>query len=59
MRGSQFGLVLLVSASLPGVCAVGSAKTVDCLQVSVVSQSADPKFALNATLTRPGIRHCT
>ncbi len=56
MRRSQFGLVVLVSASSLGVCAVGSAKTVDCLHVAVVSQSADLKFALNPVQTRPGIR---
>lgn len=49
-------MVLFFSASLSRVCTAGSPKTVDCLQVSVVPQSADPERAASPTQTRPGTR---
>ncbi len=56
MRHLQFAMVLFLSVALPGVCAAGPPKTVDCLLVSVVPNSADPAYALNPPQTRPGIR---
>ena len=56
MRHSQFAMVLFVSASLSRVCAAGSPKTVDCLQVSVVPQSADPGYAAHPMPPSPGRR---
>jgi hypothetical protein len=56
MRHSQFAIVLLLSASFSGVYAAGSPKTVDCLLVSVVPQSADPERAANPTPLWPGSR---
>ena len=50
-------MVLFLSVALPGVCAAGPPKTVDCLLVSVVPQSADPELALNPPQPQPGIRH--
>jgi hypothetical protein len=59
MRHSQFAMVLFFSASISGVYATGSPKTVDCLLVSVVPQSADPDLAANPTPLQPGTRPCT
>jgi hypothetical protein len=56
MRRSQFATVLFFSASISGVYAAGSPKTVDCLLVSVVPQSADPDLAANPTPLQPGTR---
>jgi hypothetical protein len=56
MRHSQFAMVLFFSASISGVYAAGSPKTVDCLLVSVVPQSADPDLAANPTPLHPGTR---
>jgi hypothetical protein len=56
MRHSQFATVLFFSASISGAYAAGSPKTVDCLLVSVVPQSANPELALNPTPMPPGTR---
>ncbi len=56
MRQSKIAMVVLLSGALSGVGAAGSPKTVDCLQVSVVPQSADPERAANPMQPRPGIR---
>ncbi len=56
MRHSQFAIVLFFSASLSGVYAAGLPKTVDCLLVSVVPQSADPGHAANPMPPSPGRR---
>ncbi len=56
MRHLQFAMVLFLFAALPGLCAPGAPKTVDCLLVSVVPQSADPELAANPTPLQPGSR---
>ena len=56
MRHSQIAMFLFFSASLSELYAAGLPKTVDCLQVSVVPNSADPEHALNPPQTRPGTR---
>ncbi len=49
-------MALFFSASISGLCAPGTPKTVDCLLVSVVPQSADPDLAANPTPLQPGTR---
>ncbi len=56
MRHLHFAMVLFFSAALPGVYAAGPLKTVDCLLVSVVPQSADPERAANPVPFPPGRR---
>src|SRR5450432_897100 len=56
MRHSQFAMVLFFFVSRSWVCAAGSPKTVDCLRVSVVPNSADPRRAADPTPSSPGWR---
>jgi hypothetical protein len=56
VRHSQFVRVLFFCASISSVSAAGLPKTVDCLQVSVVPQSADPGYAAHPVPPSPGRR---
>ena len=56
MRQSKIAMVVLFLGALSAVCAAGSPKTVDCLRVSVVPQSADPERAARPMFLPPGVR---